>query len=74
MAKRLCMMTWEEVKQEMSIAGNPEEITQLGKDMMQLVAKSLDETNRAQLTNIEFAIHRVLAEVKFMQRRYDKSH
>ncbi len=74
MAKRLSSMTWDDMQQEMSIAGSPEKITQVGKDIMNIVGNNLDVTNRAELTNIEFALNRVLAEVKLMQRRYDKSH
>lgn len=74
MAKKLSQMTWAEVQKEMSIAGSPEKITKLGKDVYDLVCSGIDGTNRAELTNIELALKRVLAEIKFAQRRYDKSH
>lgn len=67
-------MTWAEVQQEMSIAGSPEKITQLGKDILRLIGKTIDTTNRAELTNVELMLQRILAEIKGDQRRYDKSH
>lgn len=71
---KLSKMTWDDVQEEMSIAGSPEKITQLGKDIMQLIADSHDKTNRAELTNIEFMLKRVIAEIKLYQRMYDNSH
>lgn len=74
MGKKLTQMTWADVQQEMSIAGSPEKITQLGKDVLELIGKTIDSTNRAELTNVEFMLQRVLAETRLMQRMYDKSH
>lgn len=67
-------MTWADVQKEMSIAGSPEKITQLGRDVLELIGKTIDSTNRAELTNVEFMLQRVLAETRLMQRMYDKSH
>lgn len=74
MAKKLSQMTWADVQKEMSIAGSPEKITQLGSDVLELIGKTVDSTNRAELTNTEFMLQRVLAETRLMQRMYDKSH
>lgn len=74
MGKKLSKMTWDDVQKEMSIAGNPEKITQLGRDIEKIIASNMDETNRAELTNIEFMLQRVMAEVKLWQRWYDKNH
>lgn len=73
MGKKLTQMTWDDVQQEMSIAGSPEKITQLGKDVLELIGKTIDSTNRAELTNVEFMLQRVLAETRLMQRMYDKT-
>lgn len=67
-------MTWADVQQEMSIAGSPEKITQLGKDIMEQIASKLDKTNRAELINVEFMLKRLIAEVKLHGRMYDRSH
>lgn len=67
-------MTWADVQKEMSIAGSPEKITQLGRDVLELIGKTIDSTNRAELTNVEFMLQRVIAETRLMQRMYDKSH
>lgn len=70
----LTQMTWEDVQQEMSIAGSPEKITQLGRQIEGILMLTIDMTNRAELTNVEFMLNRLVAEVKLMQRMYDKSH
>ena len=73
MAKKLSHMTWDEMQAEMSIAGSPQKITRLGRDIEALFA-AIDATNRAELTNAEFMLQRLLAEIKLLQRMYDKSH
>lgn len=67
-------MSWADVQKEMSIAGSPEKITQLGKDIMEQIGSKLDKTNRAELINVEFMLKRVMAEVRLWQRMYDRSH
>lgn len=67
-------MTWEDVQQEMSIAGSPEKIAQLGRHIEALLMHELDVTNRAELTNVEFMLKRLVAEIKLLQNGYDKSH
>lgn len=74
MAKKLTSMTWEDVQKEMSIAGNPEAVTEWGKQIMQLIIDKRDKTNRAELINVEFMLQRVKAEVRLWQRIYDKTH
>lgn len=74
MGKKLSQMTWAEIEKEMSIAGSPEKITQLGKDILDVIGKKIDSTNRAELTNVEFILQRILAEIRLEQRRYDKTH
>jgi hypothetical protein len=73
MAKKLSQMTWDEMQEEMSIAGSPQKITRLGRDIEALFV-AIDATNRAELTNAEFMLQRLLAEIKLLQRMYDKSH
>ncbi|MCG2614904.1 hypothetical protein LZZ85_11450 [Terrimonas sp. NA20] len=74
MGRKLTQMNWDDVKKEMSIAGSPEKMTELGKEIMKIVHEKVDSTNRAELTNAEFAIQRVLAEIRLTQKRYDRSH
>lgn len=71
---KLSRMTWEDVQQEMSIAGSPEKITKLGRDIETLLMPRIDATNRAEMTNVEFMLKRLLSEIRMLQRRYDKSH
>ncbi len=70
----LSKMTWEEVFAEMSIAGSPGKIVQLGRDVMDLITQSLDATNRAELTNVELMLKRAIAEIRLLQRLYDQTH
>ena len=58
----------------MSIAGSPAKIGRLGREIEMLLLPNLDATNRAELTNAEFMLNRLTAEVKLLQRKYDKSH
>jgi hypothetical protein len=74
MTKKLSATTWDELQTQMSIAGNPGKITQLGRDIEALLMPRLDTTNRAELTNVEYMLHRLVAEIRLMQRMYDKSH
>jgi len=74
MGKKLYQMTREEFLKEMSIAGSPEKIATLGDDVMKLIASKLDVTNRAELTNVELMLQRTLAEIRRLQRMWDKSH
>jgi hypothetical protein len=74
MGKKLSSMTWEEVQSEMSIAGNPAKITQLGRDIEDLLLPKLDATNRAEMINAELMLKRLIAEIRILQKRYDQSH
>ena len=74
MSKKLSSMTWQDVEKEMSIAGSPAKIGRLGREIEMLLLPNLDATNRAELTNAEFMLSRLTAEIKLLQRRYDKSH
>lgn len=74
MAKKLYQMTWAEVQKEMSIAGNPGRIAMLGEQILELIVEKINQTNRAELTNVELMLQRLLAEIRLMQRMYDKSH
>jgi hypothetical protein len=74
MGKKLTSMTWDDVQKEMSIAGSPEKITQLGRDIEKLIGSKIEATNRAELTNVEFMLQRLTAEVKLWQRMYDRTH
>jgi hypothetical protein len=58
----------------MSIAGSPEKITDLGRDIEAFIGSKIDATNRAELINVEFMLQRMTAEVKLWQRMYNKSH
>lgn len=72
MGKKLSQMTWAEVEKEMSIAGSPEKIAQLGQQVMELISSKIEATNKAELINVELMLKRVVAEIRLLQRMYDK--
>lgn len=72
MAKKLSQMTWQQIQDEMSIAGSPEKVTTLAKEMYFMIGERLDTTNVAELINIEFALKKVTAEVRREIRKYEK--
>lgn len=72
MAKRLSLMTTAELREEMSIAGNPDKISKLGKEIYDKVARTVDANNPAELINVRLALQWVGALIKAEQRRYDK--
>ncbi len=74
MAKKLSTMTWANLQAEMSIAGNPDKIAQIGREIEAMLLPAIDATNRAELTNVEFMLQRLLAEIRLAQRMYDKYH
>lgn len=65
-------MTWQQIQDEMSIAGSPEKVTTLAKEMYFMIGERLDTTNVAELINIEFALKKVTAEVRREIRKYEK--
>lgn len=74
MVKPLSQMTWADLQSEMSVAGSPEKIAKLGHEIERLLLPRIDATNRAELTNVELMLRRLVAEIKLAQRMYDKSH
>lgn len=68
MAKRLCLLTTEDMLKQMSIAGSPEKITNLMTSIYDLMAKTVDVNNAAELINTKFALQRMIAEVKVWAR------
>lgn len=71
---KLHQMTWEDVEKQMSIAGSPAKIKHIGEQLEGILFPALDATNRAELTNVELMLKRLAAEIRWLQRRYDKNH
>lgn len=70
--KKLINMTWSDIQQEMSIAGSPEKIAAIGKEVMDRIEREVDWTNMAELINVSFALSRINAEIKMAIRVYEK--
>ena len=68
MARKLTSMTWDEVQANMSIAGSPEKITKAAKSFLEQV----NGNQGAELINAEFALQRLLAEIRAEKRRFER--
>lgn len=64
MARKLHVMTWAEVHEEMSIAGDRDKITQLGKEIEEMVSSRVDYKNIPELENTQFMLKRLIAELR----------
>jgi hypothetical protein len=68
-------MNWADMQKEMSIAGDPAKITQLGKDVLDLTANTIDKKNIPEYDNAVFALQRVIAELKLCRKiEYNRQH
>lgn len=74
MSKKLSQMTWLEVQEKMNAIGSPKKIIELGRAIEQLLGDEVDTKNRAELSNVELMLERVLEEIRRIRRLYDKSH
>ncbi len=72
MAKRLRDMTSAELKMEMSLAGSPDKIMDLGDEILRLVYNKMDKTNIAEHINVILMLRRIVAEIDGMQKREEK--
>jgi hypothetical protein len=68
--KRLSQMSTEDVKNELSIAGSPDKLIKMMGDIGDIMAK-VDVTNAAELTNLDFIIRRLHAEVRLWIKAYE---
>lgn len=68
MGRKLSTLTWADVKKEMSIAGDPDKIIQIGGDIHDLIVSRINSRSIPELENMQFALKRVLAELKLLER------
>lgn len=61
-------MKWADVQKEMSIAGSPEKITSVGQGILTLIAEGINVHSIPELTNMQFALQRVIAELKTWEK------
>lgn len=66
MPARLSHKSIKDIKREMSIAGDPEKIVGLTKEIFETLLIYLDTKNIAELENMAFALRWLEAQVKFM--------
>lgn len=64
MAKKLTHMTWEQLKSEMSIACDAENVVKLGKQVDALIRPRLDWTNVVEVEMMELALKYVIANLR----------
>jgi hypothetical protein len=65
---KLFQMSWQDIKAEMSIAGEPERAVKFGREVLDLAAKSMDVHNIPSIENQIFALERTIAELKNWQK------
>lgn len=68
--KKLSQMSTEDVKKELSIAGAPDKLIEMMGDMGDIMSK-VDQTNAAELINLDFIIRRLHAEVRIWMKLYE---
>lgn len=61
---KLITMTWNDVQNEMSIAGEPEKARKFGEAVLELTGRYTDGNNIPSVENEIFALERVIAELK----------
>lgn len=71
MSRKLSQLTTAQLKEEMSIAGNPDKLMAMFEDIHTITGK-VDTTNPAELINLELVLQRHLAEVRRLKRMYEK--
>jgi hypothetical protein len=69
--KKLSQMSTEDVKKELSIAGSPDKLIVMMGEIGDIMSK-VDQTNVAELINLEFILHRLQAEVRVWKKKYEE--
>ena len=70
--KQIKNMTWMEVQEEMSIAGNRDRMIEAAKAMEEALQIATDLGNPGDLINAELVLKRLAAEVKTWKRIYEE--
>lgn len=70
MGRKISQMTTQQVHDEMSIAGSPDKLIGMLKEMEAIMSK-VDSTNSAELINLEFVMQRLLAESRTWIKIYE---
>jgi hypothetical protein len=69
--KKLSQMSTADVKAELSIAGSPDKLMAMMRDIEDTMVK-VDPKNAAELINLEFILRRLQAEVRLWMKQYEK--
>lgn len=64
-------ITTEQLKSELSIAGNPDKLIAMMDEMLTVMHKA-DATNAAELINLELVMKRLLYESKLWRKMYEQ--
>lgn len=68
MGRKLSQMGWKEVKSELSIAGDPEKMVQIGRDIHELIASRINVHSIPEVENVQFILKVVIAELKLWEK------
>lgn len=70
MPNKLSSLSWDQLKDELSISGNREKIILAAKTMEQTLSSAVDLTNPGDIINADLVVKRLLAEVQTWKRIY----
>jgi len=68
MAKKLTSMSWDDMQNEMSLAGNPEKVRRFGQQIMENIEANIDGKNIPEIVNTQFALKRIMDELKLWEK------
>lgn len=73
--KPVVLMTWEQVHEEMSIAGQRDQAIAFGQQVLKLATESMDLHNIPSIDNTIFSLERVIEELKqMMDKEQERQH
>lgn len=64
MLRKISQKTWDDVREEMSIASDRDKFIQMGKVFIHRAAALIDETNISDIINAQVAVEKVLVQLK----------
>lgn len=66
--KYLYLMTWDEVQEEMSVAGSREKIRRMGEKFMERLKAEGNLKDQAHMINALFAVEKIKSELRGIQK------
>lgn len=67
MGRKLSQMSWQDLKEELSIAGDPEKMIEIAKDIEALITPRMDVHNIAEVMNVQLILKKIIADFKLWE-------